>query len=43
MPCVILKLIEHILSFPNADKMWDTNAEELLTQEDGNICGVQVR
>ncbi|KAK9326669.1 FAD binding domain-containing protein [Lipomyces starkeyi] len=40
---IILKLFKHILSFPNVDIMWETNAEELLTQDDGTICGVKVR
>ncbi|KAJ5144388.1 hypothetical protein N7526_001896 [Penicillium atrosanguineum] len=40
---IILKLFEHIISFPNVDIMWETNAEELLTQDDGTIRGVKVR
>lgn len=40
---IILKLFKHILSFPNVDIMWETNAEELLTQDDGTIRGVKVR
>ncbi|PYH92135.1 succinate dehydrogenase/fumarate reductase flavo protein [Aspergillus ellipticus CBS 707.79] len=40
---IILKLFKHILSFPNVDIMWETNAEQLLTQDDGTICGVKVR
>lgn len=31
------------MSFPNVDIMWETNAEELLTQDDGAIRGVKVR
>ncbi|KAK9258914.1 FAD binding domain-containing protein [Lipomyces tetrasporus] len=40
---IILKLFEHILSFPNVDIMWETNAEQLLTLDDGTIHGVRVR
>ncbi|QKX55213.1 uncharacterized protein TRUGW13939_02305 [Talaromyces rugulosus] len=40
---IILKLLEHILSFPNVDIMWETNAEQLLTVDDGTIHGVRVR
>lgn len=40
---IILKLLEHILSFPNVEIMWETNAEQLLTMEDGTIHGVRVR
>ncbi|KAK9491235.1 FAD binding domain-containing protein [Lipomyces doorenjongii] len=40
---IILKLFEHILSFPNVEIMWETNAEQLLTLDDGTIHGVRVR
>jgi tricarballylate dehydrogenase len=40
---IILKLLEHILSFPNVEIMWETNAEQLLTLDDGTINGVRVR
>ncbi|KAI2694759.1 hypothetical protein CBS147372_9598 [Penicillium roqueforti] len=40
---IILKLFKYIVSFPNVDIMWETYAEELLTQDDGAIRGVKVR
>jgi tricarballylate dehydrogenase len=40
---MIIRLIEQILAFPNVDMMWETNAEELLTHDDGSIRGVKVR
>ncbi|KAK9367057.1 FAD binding domain-containing protein [Lipomyces kononenkoae] len=40
---IILKLFEHISSFPNVEIMWETNAEQLLTLDDGTIHGVRVR
>ncbi|GAM33336.1 hypothetical protein TCE0_004f00162 [Talaromyces pinophilus] len=40
---IILALLEHIRSFPNVDIIWETNAEQLLTHENGTIYGVKVR
>lgn len=40
---IIVKLLEHIRSFSNVTIMWETNAEQLLTHENGSVQGVKVR
>lgn len=36
-------LFNHIRKFDNLDIMWETNAEHLIVEEDGTVCGVKVR
>lgn len=40
---IINALFDHIRKFDNVNIMWETQAENLLTEEDGSVCGVKVR
>lgn len=40
---IINALFGHIRKFDNVNIMWETQAEQLLTEEDGSVCGVKVR
>ncbi|KIW53099.1 hypothetical protein PV05_08696 [Exophiala xenobiotica] len=40
---IINALFDHIRKFEGVTIMWETQAEHLLTQDDGTICGVKVR
>ncbi|KIX03028.1 uncharacterized protein Z518_06578 [Rhinocladiella mackenziei CBS 650.93] len=40
---IINALFDHIRKFDAVTVMWETQAEQLLTQEDGSVCGVKVR
>jgi len=40
---IINALFERIRKFDNVNIMWETQAEQLLTEEDGSVCGVRVR
>lgn len=40
---IINTLFSHMNRFDNVDIMWETVAENLLTTEEGEVCGVKVR
>jgi aspartate oxidase len=40
---IINNLFGHIRKFDDVTVMWETQAESLLTQEDGSVAGVRVR
>ncbi|KAK5464879.1 hypothetical protein LTS15_001442 [Exophiala xenobiotica] len=40
---IINALFDHIRKFDGVTVMWETQAEHLLTQDDGVVCGVKVR
>jgi tricarballylate dehydrogenase len=40
---IINALFDRIRQFDNVNIMWETQAEQLLTEEDGSVCGVRVR
>ncbi|EXJ67511.1 uncharacterized protein A1O5_09524 [Cladophialophora psammophila CBS 110553] len=40
---IINALFDHIRKFDNVTIMWQTQAEQLLTHDDGRVCGVRVR
>jgi len=40
---IINALFDHIRKFEGVTIMWETQAEHLLTQDDGTVCGVKVR
>ncbi|KIW97479.1 uncharacterized protein Z519_01063 [Cladophialophora bantiana CBS 173.52] len=40
---IINALFDHIRKFDNVTIMWQTQAEQLLTHDDGSVCGVRVR
>src|SRR6185437_3508660 len=37
---IVTALFDHIRKFDNVSIMWETQAEQLLTEEDGSVCGV---
>ncbi|KAK6364220.1 hypothetical protein LTS17_012391 [Exophiala oligosperma] len=40
---IVNALFDHIRTFDGANIMWETQAEHLLTEDNGTVCGVQVR